>query len=178
MLVFYVVSSLSRQMNNHSALAIIQQENKIESSLPKIIKTGFAAIHLIYFFTAGEDECKCWTIRKGYKAPQAAGVIHGDFERGFICAEVMAYEELKEAGNEMAVKAKGRYRQEGKTYVVEDGDVIFFKCAPAAGPSRASRLFSVIWLLRGVACQASGLVESGSMLAAGNGGIFHPPSRG
>lgn len=56
-------------------------EKNIESSLPKIIKTGFAAIHLIYFFTAGEDECKCWTIRRGYKAPQAAGVIHGDFER-------------------------------------------------------------------------------------------------
>lgn len=105
------------------------EENKLESALPKIIKTGFSAIHLIYFFTAGEDECKCWTIRKGFKAPQAAGVIHGDFERGFICAEVMAFDELKEAGSEGEVKAKGRYRQEGKLYVVEDGDVIFFKCA-------------------------------------------------
>jgi obg-like ATPase 1 len=98
-----------------------------DSALPKIIKTGFAAIQLIYFFTAGEDEVKCWTLRKGMKAPQAAGTIHTDFEKGFICAEVMAFEELKEAGTESAVKAKGRYRQEGKMYVVTDGDVILFK---------------------------------------------------
>lgn len=98
-----------------------------ESALPKIIKTGFAAIQLIYFFTAGEDEVKCWTLRKGMKAPQAAGTIHTDFEKGFICAEVMGFEELREAGSEAAVKAKGRYRQEGKLYVVVDGDVILFK---------------------------------------------------
>jgi obg-like ATPase 1 len=98
-----------------------------ESALPKIIKTGFAAIQLIYFFTAGEDEVKCWTLRKGMKAPQAAGTIHTDFEKGFICAEVMAFEELREAGSESAVKAKGRYRQEGKQYVVLDADVILFK---------------------------------------------------
>ena len=98
-----------------------------ESALPKIIKTGFAAIQLIYFFTAGEDEVKCWTLRRGMKAPQAAGTIHTDFEKGFICAEVMAFEELREAGTEAAVKAKGRYRQEGKGYVVVDGDVILFK---------------------------------------------------
>jgi hypothetical protein len=90
-------------------------------------RAGFAAIQLIYFFTAGEDEVKCWTLRKGMKAPQAAGTIHTDFEKGFICAEVMAFEELKEAGTESAVKAKGRYRQEGKMYVVADGDVILFK---------------------------------------------------
>ena len=98
-----------------------------ESALPKIIKTGFAAIQLIYFFTAGEDEVKCWTLRKGMKAPQAAGTIHTDFEKGFICAEVMAFDELREAGSEAAVKAKGRYRQEGKGYVMIDGDVVLFK---------------------------------------------------
>ncbi|PNG99302.1 Obg-like ATPase 1, partial [Tetrabaena socialis] len=97
-----------------------------------IITTGFKAIHLIYFFTAGEDEVKCWQIRQGCKAPQAAGTIHGDFgaqesERGFICAEVMKFEELKEAGTEQAVKAAGKYRQQGKEYVVTDGDIIFFK---------------------------------------------------
>jgi obg-like ATPase 1 len=97
------------------------------SMLPKIITTGFRAVHLIYFFTAGEDEVKCWQIRKGAKAPQAAGAIHGDFERGFICADVMRYEELKELGSESAVKAAGKLRQEGKTYVVNDGDVIHFK---------------------------------------------------
>ena len=97
------------------------------SALPKIITTGFKAIHLIYFFTAGEDEVKCWQIREGAKAPQAAGTIHSDFERGFICAEVMKYPELHSLGSESAVKAAGKYRQEGKMYVVDDGDIIFFK---------------------------------------------------
>ena len=97
------------------------------SSLPKIITTGFKAIHLIYFFTAGENEVKCWQIKRQTKAPQAAGAIHGDFERGFICAEVMAFADLKEHGSELAVKAAGKYRQQGKEYVVQDGDVIFFK---------------------------------------------------
>ncbi|GAQ86894.1 GTP-binding protein [Klebsormidium nitens] len=103
------------------------KENDIASALPKIIKTGFAAIHLIYFFTAGPDEVKCWQIRKLTKAPQGAGAIHTDFERGFICAEVMKFDELKELGSESAVKAAGKYRQEGKTYVIQDGDIIFFK---------------------------------------------------
>ncbi|GAB4815015.1 hypothetical protein N2152v2_002061 [Parachlorella kessleri] len=97
------------------------------SALPKIIVTGFKAVHLIYFFTAGPDEVKCWQIRRHTKAPQAAGAIHSDFERGFICAEVMHYDELHELGNEQAVKAAGKYRQEGKTYEVKDGDIIFFK---------------------------------------------------
>ncbi|QDZ21264.1 ribosome-binding ATPase YchF [Chloropicon primus] len=103
------------------------EENKLTSCLDKIVKTGFAAINLIYFFTAGPDEVKCWQIRQGCKAPQAAGTIHTDFEKGFICAEVMKYDELREAGTESAVKAAGKYRQEGKNYVVGDGDVIFFK---------------------------------------------------
>jgi len=102
-------------------------ENKMTSALPKIVKTGFASINLIYFFTAGPDEVKCWQIRQGYKAPQAAGTIHTDFEKGFICAEVMKFDELKELGTENAVKAAGKYKQEGKNYVVGDGDVIFFK---------------------------------------------------
>ena len=84
--------------------------------LPKIVKTAFAMIHLIYFFTAGSDEVKAWCIRKGYKAPQAAGAIHTDFERGFICAETMGFEDLKELGSEAECKAKGKYKQEGKTY--------------------------------------------------------------
>ena len=87
------------------------KENDVISALPKIIKTGFAAIHLIYFFTAGEDEVKAWQIRRGSKAPQAAGAIHTDFERGFICAEVMAFDELKEAGTVAVVKSSGKYRQ-------------------------------------------------------------------
>ncbi|XP_049383683.1 obg-like ATPase 1 isoform X2 [Solanum stenotomum] len=109
------------------------EENKLISCLPKIIKTGFAAINLIYFFTAGPDEVKCWQIRRLMKAPQAAGTIHTDFERGFICAEVMKFEDLKELGSESAVKAAGKYKQEGKTYVVQDGDIIFFKFNVSGG---------------------------------------------
>jgi obg-like ATPase 1 len=97
------------------------------SQIPKIIKTGYQRLELIYFFTCGEDEVKCWTIRKGTKAPQAAGVIHSDFEKGFIKAEVMKFDEYKEAGSEAAMKAAGKYRQEGKNYEVLDGDIIFFK---------------------------------------------------
>lgn len=95
--------------------------------LPKIIKAGYSALDLIYFFTAGTDEVRCWTIRKLTKAPQAAGVIHTDFEKGFICAEIMRYEDLMQLGSEQAVKADGKYVQKGKDYVVEDGDIIFFR---------------------------------------------------
>jgi hypothetical protein len=79
------------------------------------------------FFTAGEDECRAWTIRAGFKAPQAAGVIHTDFERGFIKAEVYGFSDLVSLGSEQAIRASGKLRQEGKEYVVQDGDVMFFK---------------------------------------------------
>lgn len=95
--------------------------------IPKIIKSGYNALDLIYFFTAGTDEVRCWTIRKLTKAPQAAGVIHTDFEKGFICAEIMKYDDLISYGNEQAVKSEGKYVQKGKEYVVEDGDIIFFR---------------------------------------------------
>jgi len=103
------------------------EETKCVSGIPKIIRTGYHTLDLVHFFTCGSDEVKCWTIRKYTKAPQAAGVIHTDFEKGFVCAEVMKYEDFKEGGSESAVKAKGKYRQEGKGYTVEDGDIIFFK---------------------------------------------------
>ncbi|KAK2100934.1 Obg-like ATPase [Saguinus oedipus] len=103
------------------------EANMTQSALPKIIKAGFAALQLEYFFTAGPDEVRAWTIRKGTKSPQAAGKIHTDFEKGFIMAEVMKYEDFKEEGSENAVKAAGKYRQQGRNYIVEDGDIIFFK---------------------------------------------------
>jgi len=103
------------------------EDNKAASSINKIIRTGYHALDLIHFFTCGTDEVKCWTIRNTTKAPQAAGVIHTDFEKGFICAEVMKYEDFKEHQSEAAVKAAGRYKQEGKGYSVCDGDIIFFK---------------------------------------------------
>ncbi|XP_078084539.1 obg-like ATPase 1 isoform X3 [Mustelus asterias] len=103
------------------------EENKTQSAMPKIIKTGFSSLQLEYFFTAGPDEVRAWTIKKGTKAPQAAGKIHTDFEKGFIMADVMKFEDFKAEGSETAVKSAGKYRQQGRNYIVEDGDVIFFK---------------------------------------------------
>ncbi|HPB66858.1 MAG TPA: DUF933 domain-containing protein, partial [Spirochaetales bacterium] len=79
------------------------------------------------FFTSGKDECRAWTIRAGDKAPQAAGVIHTDFERGFIKADVYAYADIDALGSEAALRSAGKLRTEGKDYVVSDGDVMFFK---------------------------------------------------
>jgi len=105
------------------------------SVLDKIVKTGYKALQLEYFFTSGKDEVKAWTIQKGTKAPQAAGRIHTDFEKGFIMAEVAKVADLMELGSETAVKAAGKYRQQGRNYVVEDGDVILFKFNAGAGLS-------------------------------------------
>lgn len=102
-------------------------DKPVTSALPKIVVSGYQALQLQYFFTAGPDEVRAWTIRKGTKAPQAAGVIHTDFERGFIMAEVMKYDDLHELETEAAVKAAGKYVQKGKDYVMADGDIVFFK---------------------------------------------------
>uniref|UniRef100_L7MAY3 Obg-like ATPase 1 n=1 Tax=Rhipicephalus pulchellus TaxID=72859 RepID=L7MAY3_RHIPC len=110
-----------------------EEEHKVTSVLDKIIVTGYKALQLMYFFTAGKDEVKAWTIQKHTKAPQAAGKIHTDFEKGFIMAEVMKFDDFKEEGSEAAVKASGKYRQQGRNYVVEDGDIIFFKFNAGAG---------------------------------------------
>jgi len=109
------------------------EESKVTSALDKIILQGYKALQLQYFFTSGGDEVKAWTIQKGTKAPQAAGKIHTDFEKGFIMAEVMKFEDFKAEGSENGVKAAGKYRQQGRNYVVEDGDIIFFKFNAGAG---------------------------------------------
>ena len=114
----------------------IADELGAPSCIPKLIKTGYNTLRLIHYFTAGEDEVKCWTIREGTKAPQAAGVIHTDFERGFICAEIMKFEDLERLGSEGAVKAEGLYRQQGKDYEVLDGDIIYFKFNVTAQPKK------------------------------------------
>lgn len=106
---------------------IMRNEKKLDSVLPHIIKTGYSALGLIYFFTAGKDEVKAWTIKAGMKAPQAGGRIHTDFEKLFICCEVMAFADYKELGSETACKNAGKYLQQGKAYTVSDGDIIFFK---------------------------------------------------
>ncbi len=97
------------------------------SGLENLIREGYALLGLISFLTAGAPEVRAWTITKGFKAPQAAGKIHSDFERGFIRAEVVAFEELIECGSMAAAKEKGLVRSEGKEYVVRDGDVILFR---------------------------------------------------
>lgn len=114
-------------------------ETKCASNLEKIIVQGYKALGLQYFFTAGPDEVKAWTIQKNTKAPQAAGRIHTDFEKGFIMAEVMKFDDFKEEGSEQAAKAAGKYRQQGRNYVVDDGDIIFFKFNAGAGLTSAKK---------------------------------------
>ena len=97
-----------------------------ESGLDKLIRSSYALLGLISFLTAGSDECRAWTIKKGTKAPQAAGKIHTDFERGFIRAEVIAFDDLKEYGTMANAKAVGKVRSEGKEYVMKDGDIVNF----------------------------------------------------
>ena len=97
-----------------------------ESGLVRIIRTGYATLGLISYFTAGEKEVRAWTIEEGWKAPQAAGVIHSDFERGFIRAEIIAYDDYVKHKSEAACRTAGVLRTEGKEYVVKDGDVVHF----------------------------------------------------
>ena len=98
-----------------------------ESGLDRLIKASYALLGLISYLTSGEDECRAWTIKKGTKAPQAAGKIHSDFERGFIRAEVVSFQDLKDCGSMNAAREKGLIRSEGKEYVVQDGDIILFR---------------------------------------------------
>jgi len=98
-----------------------------ESGLDRLAKAGYDLLGLINYFTVGEDECRAWTISRGTKAPQAAGKIHTDFERGFIRAEVVSYDDLMSLGSWNAAKEKGVLRSEGKDYVVKDGDCIHFR---------------------------------------------------
>jgi len=102
-------------------------EIKTKSQIEKIIQTGFQTLNLINFFTCGPDEVRAWPVQVGTKAPQAAGSIHSDFEKKFIKAEVMKYAELHELETESAVRAAGKYRTEGKGYVVEDADILLIK---------------------------------------------------
>ena len=97
-----------------------------EPGLNKLVRAGFDLLCLQSYFTVGEDECRAWVIKRGTRAPQAAGAIHTDFERGFIKAEVIRWDELLRHGSESAARAKGALRVEGKDYVIQDGDVMHF----------------------------------------------------
>ena len=115
------------------------QELGAPSMINRLVVCGYRTLQLVHYFTAGEDEVKCWTIRKGTKAPGAAGVIHTDFERGFICAEVMKYEDLDRCGTENEVRAEGLYMQKGRDYEVLDGDIIYFKFNVTAKASKIDK---------------------------------------
>ena len=121
---------------NESELSELSDEDKVEflhdlgikeSGLDKLIKATYELLGLATYFTAGEDECRAWTFKKGMKAPECAGIIHSDFERGFIKAEIMSYEDLEKYGTELKVKEAGRLRLEGKEYVMQDGDICHFR---------------------------------------------------
>ena len=98
-----------------------------ENGLDKLIKATYKLLGLETYFTAGTDEVRAWTFKKGMKAPACAGIIHTDFEKGFIRAEVMSYEDLKEYKSELKVKEAGKMRLEGKEYEMQDGDICYFR---------------------------------------------------
>ena len=108
-------------------LAFLEELGIPESGLDRLIKASYALLGLISFLTAGEDECRAWTITKGIRAPQAAGKIHSDFERGFIRAEVVSYDDFIKCGSMAAAREKGLVRSEGKEYVMQDGDIVLFR---------------------------------------------------
>jgi GTP-binding protein YchF len=108
-------------------LAFLEELGIKESGLSALVHAAYEFLGLLTFFTAGADECRAWTIHAGDTAPVAAGVIHSDFEKGFIKAEVYSFNDILEYGTEAKIKEAGKYRVEGKEYIVRDGDVMFFK---------------------------------------------------
>ena len=115
------------EMDDEEALELLQSMGQDESGLDMLARVGFQTLGLQTFLTAGPKEARAWTIPVGATAPEAAGVIHTDFQRGFIKAEVVSYDELVEAGSMVEAKARGKVRIEGKDYVMQDGDVVEFR---------------------------------------------------
>ena len=114
-------------MENEEKKEFLKELGVNESGIDKLIKSSYTLLGLKTFFTAGEDECRAWTFKDGMKAPNCAGIIHTDFERGFIKAEIMSYDDLKVYGSEKLVKEAGRMRLEGKEYLMQDGDICYFR---------------------------------------------------
>lgn len=126
----FVNAKLEAEMSGMSAeerKEFLREYGVEEDALGELIKAAYKTLGLQSFLTAGKKEVRAWTIKQGSTAPQAAGVIHSDFERGFIAAEVMKYDDLVELGSEQAVKAAGKLRTEGKTYIMQDGDIVEFR---------------------------------------------------
>lgn len=115
------------ELDDEEKAVFLEDYGMKHSGLDYLIQKVYTLLGLATYFTAGEKEVRAWTFRQGMKAPQAAGVIHSDFERGFIRAETMSYDDLMTYGSESAVKEHGRYRSEGKEYLVQDGDIMLFR---------------------------------------------------
>ena len=115
------------QLEGEEKQMFLDELGMTESGLDRLIKASYSLLGLISYLTAGEPEVRAWTIKKGTKAPQAAGKIHSDFERGFIRAEVVHYNDLMDCGSMAAAKEKGLVRSEGKDYVMKDGDIVLFR---------------------------------------------------
>lgn len=115
------------ELPEEEQLEYLSELNISESGLSKLIKKTYSLLGLATYFTVGSDEVKAWTFKKGMKAPSCAGLIHSDFERGFIRAEVMSYDDLINCGSEVLVKENGKMRLEGKEYVMQDGDICHFR---------------------------------------------------
>lgn len=121
------IESEIAQMNDDEKATFLKDYGLTESGLDRLARTGYDLLHLSTYFTAGPKEVRAWTIHTGMKAPQAAGVIHSDFERGFIRAETYHYDDLIKLGSEQKIKEAGLLRSEGKEYVVKDGDMLHFR---------------------------------------------------
>lgn len=115
------------ELDEDDAREMLAESGQSESGLDKLARVGFDTLGLQTYLTAGEKEARAWTIHKGDTAPKAAGVIHTDFEKGFIKAEIVSYDDLIEAGSMAAAKAAGKVRMEGKDYVMQDGDIVEFR---------------------------------------------------
>ena len=121
------IESQLSELPKEERLSFLQDLGVDESGLEKVIKATYKLLNLSTFFTVGSDECRAWTFVNGMSAPECAGVIHTDFQKGFICAEVYPYEAIHQLGSELAVKEAGKIRTEGKGYYPKDGDIMFFK---------------------------------------------------
>lgn len=115
------------EMNDDDKENFLKEMGINHSGLDKLIFATYDLLGLQTFFTSGKDECRAWTFKKGMKAPECAGIIHSDFERGFIKAEVMSFDDLKECGSDLKVKEAGKMRLEGKEYLMQDGDIVYFR---------------------------------------------------
>lgn len=115
------------EMNDDDKAEFLKEMGISNSGLDKLIFATYDLLGLQTFFTSGKDECRAWTFKKGMKAPECAGIIHSDFQRGFIKAEIMSFDDLKEYGSELKVKEAGKMRLEGKEYLMQDGDIVYFR---------------------------------------------------